>query len=124
MSTCLGHPLPAEGRKALQVREPSEGAPSSTTQGLHGLHKVKRYHMNRLTIHKTLQRALGSKKAPETNSPWASSLVKARLTKDSEWGDPRVMESSRGPAPFKKDNLPRQKGRGTSTYVVRGCCLL
>ena len=25
--------------------------------------------MNRLTIHKTLQRALGSKKTPETNSP-------------------------------------------------------
>ena len=34
------------------------------------------------------------------------------------------MESSRGPAPLKKDNLPRQKGQGTSTYVVRGCCLL
>ena len=60
MSTCSGYPPPAEGRKALQVQEPSEGAPSSTTQGLHGLHKVKRYHMNRLTIHKTLQRALGS----------------------------------------------------------------
>ena len=72
---------------------------------------------------KTLQRALGSKKAPEASSPWASSLVKARLTKDSEWGDPWAMESSRRPAPFEKDNLPRQKGRGTSTYV-RGCCLL
>ena len=33
MSTCSGHPPLAEGRKALQVREPSEGAPSSTTQG-------------------------------------------------------------------------------------------
>ena len=38
--------------------------------------------------------------------------------------DPRAMEISRGPAPLKKDNLPRQKGRGTSTYVMRGCCLL
>ena len=52
----------------------------------------------------------GAKKAPKASSPWASSLVKARLVKDSEWGDPRAMESSRGPAPFKKDNLPRQKG--------------
>ena len=54
MSTCSGHPPPDEGRKALQVREPSEEAPSSTTQGLqsHGLRKVERYHMNRLTIHK------------------------------------------------------------------------
>ena len=34
------------------------------------------------------------------------------------------MESFRGQAPLKKGNLPRQKGWGTSTYIVRGCCLL
>ena len=36
MFTCSGHPPPAEGW------EPSEGAPSSTTQGLRGLRKVKK----------------------------------------------------------------------------------
>ena len=35
MSTCSGHNPPAEGRKVLQVREPSEGARSFITQGLH-----------------------------------------------------------------------------------------
>ena len=48
----LRTPPPAEGQKALQVREPSEGAPSSITQGLHGLRKVKRYRTNSLTITK------------------------------------------------------------------------
>ena len=50
MSTCSGHPPPAEGQKALQVQEPSEGAPNSITQDLHELHKEKRYRTNSLTI--------------------------------------------------------------------------
>ena len=36
------YPPPAEERKAFQVRERSEGAPSSTKQGLYGLRKVKK----------------------------------------------------------------------------------
>ena len=109
MSTCSGHPPPAEGRKALQVREPSEGAPSSITQGLHGLRNVKkRYHTNSLTITKNSTKGTREQKPPEASSPWASSLVEARLTKDYEWGDPRAMESSRGPAPFKTISLGKK----------------
>ena len=101
MSMCSGHPPPAEERKALQVREPSEGAPSATTQGLHGLRKVKKITFEQVNNTQNYKGHSGAKKAPKASSPWASSLVKARLTKDSKWGSPRAMESSRGLAPFK-----------------------
>ena len=52
MSTCLGHPCPAERRKVLQVREPSEGAPSSIKQGLHGLCNVKKISYKQSDNHK------------------------------------------------------------------------
>ena len=37
----LEAPPPAEGRKTLLVREPSEDAPSSTAQDLHDLHELR-----------------------------------------------------------------------------------
>ena len=52
MSTCSGHPPPAEGRKALQVREPSKGALSSITQGLHELCNVKKISYKQSNNHK------------------------------------------------------------------------
>ena len=52
MSTCSGHIPPAKGRKALQVREPSEGAPSSITQGLHELRNVKKMLYKQSNSHK------------------------------------------------------------------------
>ena len=53
MSTCSRHPPPAEGRETLQVREPSEDAPSSIAQDLHDLHELRKegkYRTNSLTI--------------------------------------------------------------------------
>ena len=92
MFTCLGNPPLAKGRKAFQVREPSEGAPSSIAQDLHGYAREKSIVQTSLTItKKTSTKALESKKAPKASLPWASSLVKTCLTKDSGWGNPRVM---------------------------------
>ena len=42
MSTCSRHPPSAEGRETLQVREPSEDAPSSIAQDLHDLHELRK----------------------------------------------------------------------------------
>ena len=67
---------------------------------------------------------LGSKRAPEASSPWASSLVEARFNKGLWMAQsPGDSKASRGPAPFNKDNFPRQNGRDMNTYVVRGLLL-
>ena len=55
----LEAPPPAEGREMLQVREPSEDAPSSIAQDLHDLHELRKeekYRTNSLTITTTLQK--------------------------------------------------------------------
>ena len=65
MSTCSGHPPLAEGRKALQVREPSEGALSSITQVLHELRNVKKISYKQSNNHKKLYKGhSGAKRLP------------------------------------------------------------
>ena len=67
---------------------------------------------------------MGAKTLPRPAHPGRTASWRRVLTKDYEWGNPRAMESSWGPAPLKKDNLPRQKGevRALTSWGAVACC--
>ena len=88
----------------------TKGAPSSgAVQGNPELHYTRPTWVtwNKKISYKQSNNHKNSTKGTRTQKRLPRPARQARLIKDSEWGDPRAMESSRGPAPFKKDNLPR-----------------